>query len=503
MHHPPKVWDGVLRRLRTRMPPLVMEAWILPLQAHLEAGSDAEPDEGPRRLRLVAPGAFHEARVRHRHLEDIQAALRDLGEADLEVVLTQSDAGEPRDPGVAEPTRRAALPAPGSPALPAPTAASGPQRFDTFVAGVENALAREACLALAQGRQLALSPLVLVGPTGCGKSHLARAVATEARRSGLKGVTLVSAEQFTSAFTGALRRKEMTRFKQRFRDECQLLIVEDISFLQGKGATQDELLHTLEHLIARGRRVMLTADRLPREMSHASERLISQMSGGLVAEMEPAGPELRRRILTTKASNGGVRLPDECLDRLVERVPGNVRDLEGVLVQLVASAALLHRPIDLELTEAALRKVSPAQMPLLTVPAVVERVSSFFGLTPAELASRTRRRAVLVPRQITIYLCRRYTHATLTEIGRALGRDLPAVKNAIAVVERAILERAPLRYQVEALVERLGIQHPLEPAEPAPATGRTVTAADEDALPLRRTPLKTRRLEGRSQRERA
>ena len=192
------------------------------------------------------------------------------------------------------------------------------------------------------------------------------------------------------------------------------------------------------------------------------------MTGGLVAEIEPAGRELRSRILQEKASSGGVRIPKECLELLIDRATGNVRDLEGTLIQLVASASLLQRKIDLELTEAALRKVAPDQGPHLTVPSVMERVGSFFGLTPQELASRSRRRAVLVPRQIAIYLCHRYTSATLTDIGRAVARDLPAVKNAIAVVERAILERAPLRYQVEALVERLGITHPVEPAEPAP-----------------------------------
>jgi chromosomal replication initiator protein len=459
MHHPPKVWDGVLERLRTSMPPLALEAWILPLVV--------EHDEKSQTLRLHAPGDFHEARVRSRHLAGIETIVAELAVGDLEVVLSAD--GEEAKTGTEPATTAAPVPPaarPGNEKERAPVQAELPHSFDTFIVGPENALAREASLALAQQRQIGVSPLFLAGPSGCGKSHLARALLAEARPHLSGGVVHVSAEHFTGAFTSAVRRKDIDRFKQRFRDRCQLLVIEDVQFFEGKQATQLEFFHTLEHLVERERRVVLTGDRLPREMHGLHGRLISQITSGLVAELEPPGRELRRRILKAKAAGGGVRLPDECLDLLVERAPSSVRDLEGVLIQLVASAALLQRPIDTPLTEAALRKVVPNQGPTLTLPAVVERVGSFFGLSAEELASRSRRRSVLVPRQIAIYLCHRYTSATLTDIGRAVGRDLPAVKNAIQVVERAILERAPLRYQVEALVERLGISSAA--AQPGP-----------------------------------
>jgi len=166
---------------------------------------------------------------------------------------------------------------------------------------------------------------------------------------------------------------------------------------------------------------------------------------------------VRREILRAKAAHGGIRLPEPCLDLLVDSVRGSVRDLEGVLIQLVASASLLGRPIDAELTRRALHKLAPthALRAALEVGVVVRTVAGFFGTTPEALAARSRRRDVLVPRQLAMYLCREYTEASLAEIARAFGRDHPSVANAVRQVERGILERAPLRYQVEELAARL------------------------------------------------
>jgi chromosomal replication initiator protein len=183
---------------------------------------------------------------------------------------------------------------------------------------------------------------------------------------------------------------------------------------------------------------------------------------------------VRRDILRAKAAHGGIRLPEACLDLLVDAVRGSVRDLEGALIQLVASASLLGRPIDTELTRRALHKLAPVDpaRPALEVGAVVRAVAAFFGTTPEALAARSRRRDVLLPRQLAMYLCREYTSAPLAEIARAFGRDHPSVANAVRQVERGILERAPLRYQVEELaarLERLGRRQ-------RPETGRGETA---------------------------
>jgi chromosomal replication initiator protein len=249
----------------------------------------------------------------------------------------------------------------------------------------------------------------------------------------------------------------MDRFKRRYRQDCEMLVLEDVQFLRAKSATQLELFHTLTHLIDAGVRVVLTGDRLPRDIDGLDSRLRSRMGAGLVAEIEAPDARLRREILRSKAAHGGVRIPEECLDLLVEALRGSVRDLEGVLIQLVASASLLKRSIDLELTRRALHKIAPMdpREARLDVGAVVRTVAAFFGSSPELLATRTRRRDVLAQRQLAMYLCRQYTDAPLVAIARAFGRDHPSASNAVRRVERAILERAPLRYQVEELAARL------------------------------------------------
>jgi chromosomal replication initiator protein len=445
MTSPPHAWDGVLRRLGDETSPLTLEAWLQPL------GVREEPD----RLVLIAPSAFHRDRVRTHFAARIGCLASELRGRPIAVELEVAPLGGAPPETRAAARTRLAPPVPERPAAPPAAQLLLACTFETFVTGPSNALAREASLAVAQGRQPGLFPLYLVGESGIGKSHLARAVVSEARRGGRLRTVYASAERFTSEFTAAIRARQGGDFRRRYRAECDLLVLEDVQFLAGKEATQLELLHTVEHLRLAGARIVLTGDRLPRRIASLSPRLASQMAGGLVAEMELPDRILRREILRDKASRGGIALPPDCLELLVDGVRGSVRDLEGALVQLVASASLLGRKIDRAHTEMALRKLSePAREPL-AFDAVLSCVGGFFGVTRAQLASRSRAERTKLPRQLAMYLCRRYTDASLSEIGRLFGRNHPAVANAIVRIERAILERAPLRYQVEELAARL------------------------------------------------
>ena len=452
------------------MPSFSLDAWIRPLAFRADEPGD--------RVRILCPTAFHRDRVRERFMAPLRSSIQqELGRSvELDLVISPPLPEERRQPEPPAPTRPRLQPAntprarvaaprlqPATPRHPGeerPAAAVQielPYRFDNFVVGPCNALAREASFAVARGTQR-VNPLFLWSERpGLGKTHLARAIVAEAQAAGQGRVLYTSAETFTNDFMSCIREKRMDRFKRRYRESCDLLVVEDVQFLERKKATQLELFHTMTHLLDTGSQVVLTGNCLPVELSGIDGRLQSQMSAGLVAELETPNATVRREILRKKAAAGGVHLPEDCRELLVDSVRGNLRDLEGVLIQLVASASLLKQSIDVDLTRNALRKVAPepAQEKPLEVRVVMEVVAGFFKTRPEALAMRSRRRDVLVPRQLAMYLCRRYTGASVAEIAAAFGREHPSVRNACKRVERRITESAPARYQLEALCARL------------------------------------------------
>ena len=453
------LWDGVLRRLGHELSPFALEAWIGPLSLESADGG----------LRLLCPSAFHCERVRERYLARIvehvaqeggravavtlavRAATRVHGAGDGDAAA-RSDADPAARPRVfpvrSEGARRDLAPSAAARQAPARP------RFGDFAAGASNALALEAARALAHGRQLAVSPLYVVASVGLGKTHLASAVVAEVSERGERAV-YASGEQFTNELLASIRAQRTAEFKRRYR-ECDVLVLEDVHFLRGKQSTQLELLHTLEHLARSGARVMLTAARLPREIPDLDPRLASRLASGLVAEIEAPDLELRRQIVRAKVGGAEIPLPPDCLERIVHAIPGSVRDLEAAIVQLVASASLLKRSIDLALVEAALRKVLPrsggAQLDPERIAALV---AAHFGTPTDTLASRSRRREVLVPRQIAMYLCSRYTDASLQRIGEAFRRNHPSVAHAVRAVERALAARAPVASRVAPLLAEL------------------------------------------------
>ena len=370
----PEVWDGVLHRLQQEVPAFTFETWLQPL----------EPRRVDAGLLLVCPSPFHQERIQRHFLARIDACLRAENGAGVEIVLGLTQDGSalggasPKKPAApklralkdddARCSPRVESPAPpAEPArVPQPTptprrprrvvravtpnrvpgsGASGPgatptqYSFDSFVVGPCNALAREAAFAMARNQQQALNQLYLRADSGMGKTHLARAVSAEAAQLGAGEVKYVSSESFTNQFLSALRSNRTGDFKRRYRGRKQLLIVEDVQFLENKAATQLEFFHTVQHVLDAGGRVMLTGDRMPQEMPALNPRLRSQLSSGFVAELDPPDQRVRRAILRSKAAHGGVALPAECLDILVENLRGSVRELEGALNRLAA----LHR----------------------------------------------------------------------------------------------------------------------------------------------------------------
>ncbi|TDI98199.1 MAG: chromosomal replication initiator protein DnaA [Deltaproteobacteria bacterium] len=426
-------WEAVREAVRQRIGVAAYEAWFRSLEGALEGDT----------LVLRCPDRFSRDWVRERYGPVIQEITPQLRRIEYRI---DPEAG--RAAPVSRPAEQSTRRQPTPEARPAAS-------FDSFVVGPGNALAVEAARAVARGQAGRCSPLVLAGYSGAGKTHLCQAIRHELRER----VLYRSSEEFTTEVTGALRSGQMGPLRQRYRRSLNVLILEDVQFLSGKRATQVELFHTLDHLLAHGKTVVLSAECPPQKIAGLDAKLASRMSSGLVACIAPPGLETRRTILREKAAAGGLRLPEECLETLAARPVQSVRDLLAGLNQVVARAALLRQPVTPELMAEALAAVDVKEQPR-SLEEIVALASRSYSVSLEELRGRSRRRRVVRPRQIAMYLCRLYTDASLKEIGQLFRRDPTTVLHAIESVEKRVVEQPQLRYQLETLGCRISPSAP-------------------------------------------
>jgi chromosomal replication initiator protein len=323
--------------------------------------------------------------------------------------------------------------------------------FDSFVVGSCNRLAHAAAMAVASAPGHAYNPLLICGGTGLGKTHLLHAIAQEAVRSDLP-VVCASAEQFTTEFVTAIRDHRADEFRYRYRSP-DILLIDDVQFLQGKDQTQIEFYHAFDELHGSGRQIALTCDRCPQDLAFLDQRLRSRLQGGLVADVKPPNFHTRMAILYAKANAQGLSIGTDVLDFLASRLPDNVRELEGALTRLAAYARLTHRPLSVELAAAALEDVtSDLPPPLPTPEAILSAVCGHFSLSRQVLSSRDRDRQLTYARQIAMYLLREEARRTLAEIGRLLGgRDHATVLHGCTKIGKEFNLLPETRQHVECL----------------------------------------------------
>jgi chromosomal replication initiator protein len=290
--------------------------------------------------------------------------------------------------------------------------------FDTFVVGANNRLAHAASLAVAENPAHAYNPLFIYGGVGLGKTHLLHALGHAAKARG-KSVLYVSSEWFTNDLINAIRGQETEEFRTKYRNNDTLL-VDDIQFLVGKERTQEEFFHTFNTLHSTGKQIVITCDRPPKALVALEDRLRSRFGWGLIADVQPPDFETRIAILRAKAEDCSAQVPDEVLSHIARKIPSNIRELEGALNRVVAHANLMHVPLDLETAQVALESIL-AHSADLSPELIVSAVARHFHLSEEELKGRSRRRTVSVPRQLTMFLIREETNASLPQIGQILG----------------------------------------------------------------------------------
>ena len=469
-------WNEICENLQGRLDSGTYKVWVAPLVA----------DQEGERLRLTAPNGFVATWVRDRLLSDIAAAAAEVSGKAIEVSVI-AGAQPPRTAKTSRGTR-ASRPMPALVATESPQAAvplSAPELrhtpsaavqeqlsfpiytpvhqdynwrygFDSFVVGPANNFAYVAAQDMIS-QSSPVDTLFLCSGPGLGKTHLTQAVGKALCTTCISSkpkVEYLTAEEFSTCFVQALRARDTERFKSRFRN-IDLLLLEDIHFLQGKEKMQDEVLSTIKSLETRGGRVVLTSSFSPRDLKNVDDNLVSRFKMGHVAEIEKPDASTRRRILMEKACQSQTALPEPVADMLSSRLSGDIRQLEGCIHNLVLRAKMLGCTISVDMAQEILAQYAQDEE-TLDVDAIIRKVCAGFGLSPEQLASKSRKQNLVVARNTIFYLARRHTELSLQDIGDKFSRRHSTVLKGIAAVERELRRESPLGRQIAgalALIE--------------------------------------------------
>ena len=298
--------------------------------------------------------------------------------------------------------------------------------FDTFVIGASNRFAHAASVAVAEAPAKAYNPLFVYGESGLGKTHLLHAIGDYAQHlyTGVR-VRYVNSEEFTNEFINSIRDDKASTFQRRYRD-VDVLLIDDIQFLQGKVQTQEEFFHTFNTLHNANKQVVITSDLPPKQLSGFEERMRSRFEWGLITDVQPPDLETRIAILRKKAVGEGLQAPDDVLEYIASKISTNIRELEGALIRVTAFANLNRQLVDLQLAEIVLKDlISDDGGHEITSATIMAQTADYFGLTIEDLTGTSRSRVLVTARQIAMYLCREMTDLSLPKIGQAFRRTRP------------------------------------------------------------------------------
>jgi chromosomal replication initiator protein len=329
--------------------------------------------------------------------------------------------------------------------------------FETFVIGSSNRFAHAAAVAVAEAPGKAYNPQLIYGDSGLGKTHLLHAIGHYVRSlySGAR-VRYVSSEEFTNDFINAIRDDKAAQFQRRYRD-VDVLLIDDIQFLEGKIQTQEEFFHTFNTLHNANKQIVISSDRAPKRLEALEDRLRNRFEWGLITDIQPPDLETRIAILRKKAATERLTAPPEVLEFIASKVQTNIRELEGALIRVTAFASLNRQPVDLGLAEIVLKDLIPeGSKPEVTAAMIMGQTASYFGLSLEDLSGSSRSRVLVTARQIAMYLCRELTDLSLPKIGQQFGgRDHTTVMHAERKIRQLMSERRSVFNQVTELTNRI------------------------------------------------
>ena len=329
--------------------------------------------------------------------------------------------------------------------------------FDSFVIGSSNRFANGAAVAVAENPARAYNPLFIWGGSGLGKTHLLHAAGNYAQvlHPGLR-VKYVSSEEFTNDYINSLRDDRQESFKRRYRN-LDILMVDDIQFLEGKESTQEEFFHTFNALHQANKQIILSSDRPPKQLTTLEDRLRTRFEGGLITDIQPPDLETRIAILMKKAANDGTEVDRSVLELIASRFESSIRELEGALIRVSAYSSLVNEPINMEMAEIALRDLAPDSADRqITATSIMEVTAEFFDIDVETLRGAGKKRAVAHARQLAMYLCRELTELSLPKIGEQFGgKDHTTVIYADRKIRKEMTEKRNTYDEIQALTQRI------------------------------------------------
>ncbi|HVB35105.1 MAG TPA: chromosomal replication initiator protein DnaA [Patescibacteria group bacterium] len=431
-------WENILQHMERRVNPHSFATWFRP--THQEGTENGN-------LKVRVPTRAFRRKLSETYGEILKAVLLEVGlpETRLEFICPEPE-----------------------PATPAPTQARldfdssehqlNPRyRFETFVVGGSNQFAHAASQAVAERPSKAYNPLFLYGGVGLGKTHLMQAIGHSIKhRNPAARLAYLSAEKFTNDMIGALRFDRMPGFRDRFRS-VDVLLVDDIQFIASRERTQEEFFHTFNDLHDQQKQIVISSDCPPKEISAIEERLRSRFEWGLIADIQPPDLETKIAILHKKAESERVMLPDDVAEFIARSIRSNVRELEGALIRLVAYTSLTGTEISLAVAHQVLKNVLESQDRRITIESIQKRVAEHFGLRPQDLKIRSNSKTIAFPRQISMYLVKQLTSASLPEIGRQFGgKHHTTVLHSINKIDSLRRSDKELNRTVNRLLDSLG-----------------------------------------------
>jgi len=448
------LWNAIAGRLRDTLTETTYDTWFGQARPHSYSGD---------RLVVEVPNDFTRDWIEGHFLDLVARAAGETVTKDAVVTFAVSQRPASRPPSQSPPPEAPLPVREADVSFPEPTDVelNSKYTFDVFVIGSSNRFAHAAALAVAEAPAQAYNPLFIYGGTGLGKTHLLQAIGQYVRQHSRRLTTrYVTSESFMNEFIDAVRDRgaRIEGFKRRYRN-YDVLLVDDIQFIEGKERIQEEFFHTFNSLYEGGAQIVISSDRPPREIATLEERLRSRFEWGLLTDIQAPDLETRIAILRKRVDTEGIAITNpEVLTFIAGRVSSNIRELEGALTRVVAFSSLTDRPLTVELAEDVLKDVYPQgdAAPEVTIARIQEAVIHRFGVTMDELVSPRRSQAVAYPRQVAMYLSRELTDASLPMIGKEFGgRDHTTVIHAKDKIGRLIREDRSVYNLVQELTARI------------------------------------------------